>query len=120
MACSIRSKRIKELQARAKRTDIAWPPRKYAMLALTGVARLGEKTQSWVQRWINDARDFYQDSGLSYLDEINRDLDEIQARLDRQRYLLKKRQAREERNEEAAATPTPLPAPTPGEDVWDQ
>lgn len=114
MAASIRSRRIAELQARAKRTDIFWHNRKYALLALTGTQRLGEKTIMWTQRLINECRDQYQDA------DIHKDLDLIQERLDRQRELLKRRIERKNaEQEEVEEEPISRPA-APGEDVWDQ
>jgi hypothetical protein len=91
MAKSLRSKRIAELQARAKRSDILWMHRRNALHCLTGVQKLGEKTQLWCQRLIYAMREQYDDI------EIQRELDELQARLDHQKELLKRRLSREEK-----------------------
>ena len=90
MAASIRSRRIAELQSRAKRTDILWMHRRNALHCLTGVRSLGEKTQMWIQRLIYSMREQYIDI------EIQRELDDLQTRLDRQKELLKRRLSREE------------------------
>jgi hypothetical protein len=88
MATSIRSRRISELQGRAKRTDILWMNRRNALHCLTGIHRLGEKTQVWCQRLIYSMREQYSDL------ETQKELDVLQERLDHQKELLKKRLAR--------------------------
>jgi hypothetical protein len=110
MATSLRSRRIAELQARAKRTDILWMHRRNALHCLTGVQRLGEKTIAWCQRLINSMRDQYSDL------EVQKEIDALQERLDRQRELLKRRLSRDEAKEEETRPkkPTPQPPQAPG------
>lgn len=85
MAASIRSRRIAELQARAKRSDILFVHRYNSLFCLTGITRLGEKTQLWCQRLLYSMRDQY--PGI----EEQQQLDILQDRLDRQKDLLKRR-----------------------------
>lgn len=98
MAASIRSRRISELQARAKRTDILFVHRFNAFYCLTGVQRLGEKTQLWCQRLLYSMRDQYQGP------EEQRQLDVLQERLDHQKELLRRRLARKEAEDQGDET----------------
>ena len=114
MATSIRSRRIGELQGRAKRTDILWMNRRNALHCLTGIHRLGEKTQSWCQRLIYSMREQYSDL------ETQKEIDALQDRLDRQKDLLKKRLARDtakDRDQKTKSTPVPAPVSSPVE-LW--
>ena len=85
MATSLRSRRIAEQQARAKRTGILWMHRRNALHCLTGIERLGEKTIVWTQKLLDACRDQYTD--IETLTEI----DALQQRLDHQKELLRRR-----------------------------
>jgi hypothetical protein len=90
--------------------------RRNALHCLTGVQRLGEKTQMWCQRLIYAMREQYSDI------DIQRELDDLQERLDRQKELLKRRLSRQESKEQAEQaeqTKKKYPeAPDPSEEVW--
>jgi len=114
MAASIRSRRISELQNRAKRTDILWMHRRNALHCLLGIRQLGEKTQLWCQRLIYAMREQYDDI------EIHKELDGLQERLDRQKELLKRRLGRKEAEEQEEPVAKPSLVLAPGEkDIWD-
>ncbi len=89
MPATIRNRRIGELKRRAAKVNLEFHNRFNSLHCLTGTRQLGEKTQFWTQKLIFAMRDQY--PGL----EEQKQLDVLQERLDRQRDLLVKRQARE-------------------------
>jgi hypothetical protein len=92
-----------------------WMNRRNALHCLTGIHRLGEKTQMWCQRLIYAMREQYTDI------ETQKEIDALQERLDRQKELLKKRLARDtvkDRDRQAKSAPVPVaPASSPVE-LW--
>lgn len=80
--------------------------RRNAAYCLLGIRRLGEKTQLSAQKILNQMRDQYEEDM-----EIQKQIDELQERLDRQRDLMKRRLANKEVNTEEKPEPI-APAPS--------
>jgi hypothetical protein len=90
--------------------------RRNALHCLSGIQRLGEKTQMWVQRMIDSCRDQYSDL------EVQKEIDALQDRLDRQKGLLKKRLARDpnHNSDRESTNPPEIPAGQSPVAIWQQ
>ena len=89
MPVSLRARRIKQNYERAAKTEnILWINRRNAFWALLCIGRLGEKTQLKCQKLIDQMRAQYTDL------DTQREIDELQEKLNRQRDAMKRRLAK--------------------------
>lgn len=88
MPKSLRAQRIQNCFNRATKTEILFMHRRNAVWALLNIGRLGEKTQSKIQKLLDHMRLHYDDL------ETQKQIDELQEKLDRQRDAMKRRLAK--------------------------